>query len=564
MSHNRTTAKTQFEPTFAPSHGKEGDPEVFREIFATGDTRSIFQFESKGMREYLQKMRPSEFNDIVAMNALYRPGPMKLIPDYIARKHGEEEVRYLGDSIHDRVKGDVAGVLDETYGIMVFQEQVMKVAQILAGFTLGQADILRRACGKKKRKLLMKQQQKFVQGCVQEGYGREVGEEVFELIEEFADYAFNKSHAAAYSAIAYASAYLKCHYPTSFFAAAVEHEGDEEDRAKLILNAEQEDVKVLPPSINDSWAPFTPEPEKSAVRFGLGGIKHVGSEADSIIEEREQNGRYKGLKDLCLRAIPNSQALKNLIMAGALDAFGPSRSTMYEAAESYLDYARKMRDVRRGKRKSKPEKPHPRQVKEWPRKMRFQQEMEVAGIFTVTYPLDAYEPFLEHLDRADFYRNGRNGRQHYRLFCGTITNVNEATTRNDNPMWWVTFLGQNEAHELPMFEWKHKRFGAFLEKGETLVFVGKEGTGQYEGSYNIDACYPLDRAMEEWAQVLKLTPVSKKKARRFLAKAQSSEEGPCSIWIEGEGRTVEAGGLSVSLTENLLRDAEKAGLVDVF
>ena len=370
------------------------------------------------------------------------------------------------------------------------------------------------------------------------------------------------------SAIAYASAYLKHYYPTSFFAAAVEHEEDtteEKSRAKLILNAEEEGVSVLAPSINHSEAHFAPDPDpsKKAVRFGLGGIKHVGSEADAIIEEREANGRYKGLKDLCLRAIPNSQALKNLIMTGALDEFGPNRATMYEAAEEYLDYARKMRDLRNGKRKSKPEKPIVREVIEWPEKMRFLQEKEHAGLPTSTRPLESYTPFLEHLDQADFYRQSRKGETHYRLFCGTILTVREATTRNDNPMWWVEFLPETGHVTMPMFEWKHDRFGGFLEEGETLVFVGKEGTGQYEGSYNIEACYPLGRAMEEWAEVLKLTPSSKEKARRFLQLIQEAEEGPCDVWMESKGGTVELEDTSIALDKKTLQEAGRLGQVEV-
>lgn len=477
------------------------DPEVYRKVFAEGKTLGVFQFHSPGMRSYLDEMEPETFTHIVAMVALYRPGPMELIPDFIARMHGDEPVVYLDESIHHEVKDEVADILDDTYGIMVFQEQIMQVAQRLAGFSLGQADILRRAVGKKKKKLLMEQKEKFVSGCVEEGHGEALGEKIFDLIEEFADYGFNKSHAAAYAAIAYQQAYFKAHHPTAFFAASLRTEDKEDDQVALISDAEAHGVEVLPPSVNESGPGFTAVEGKRQIRFGLGTMKHVGQEAGRIIEVREEGGPFASYEAFVLRAIPNKSALRSLIKAGALDEFEMSRRAMFEAMDPLLDYARKLRDFRRGDRKSRPEKPVITDQPEWPAKMRFEQERDVAGIYTSGHPIDRFPELVDALGGLS-YRGARAGQGDgglveatFRVHCGSILDVEEAETRRGTPMWWVRYVTPEGLHEEPLFWNRRQKITGFpeaengsLDKASSEAFPSE---GPLSGASSLEMDVPV-------------------------------------------------------------------------
>jgi DNA polymerase-3 subunit alpha len=473
------------------------DPSVYRDIFAEGLTLGIFQFESPGMRQWLKKLKPTELNDLIAMNSLYRPGPMKLIPDYIRRKYGKEKVEYFHPDVED--------ILAPTYGIMVYQEQVMQVLQRMAGFSMGKADITRRAIGKKKEKLLDEQKKDFVKGCRDNGISEDKANEVFGLIEEFAGYGFNKSHAAAYSAIAYQTGWLKKHYPVAFYSAAIEAETKDEERAALIQEAKRMGITMRPPSVNKSQHTFAPDPDDSAIRFGLQRIKQVGKQSEVIITEREQGGEYRSFFDLCERALPNAGALKSLILAGACDDFGLPRSIMYEKAGQVMKYARKLRDYHAGDRKSKPERfeliEDGETGFEWPDHMKYAQEKEVAGTYTSGHPLDPYDEIVDTLDGFEATANTRRGQQHYVLTPAVIESVKEAETKAGNPMWWVTYSDGIRQSEEPVFQWDYKKMQAHLKDGARLALIRKEGQGEYAGSYNITAAIPLDRVMEEWAEV---------------------------------------------------------------
>lgn len=464
------------------------DPTVYEEVFAAGDTTGIFQFGSDGMQEVLQEMKPSEFGHIVAMNALYRPGPMDLLPKYIDRMHGEEEVVYLAESVHDQVKGDVGDVLEDTHGIMVFQEQVMQVCRRLAGFSLEEADLMRRAISKKKEALLMEQRKKFVQGCVDEGYDRSLGETIFELIEGFADYAFCRAHATAYAAIAYQQAYFKAHHPTAFFTAALRTEDNEDKQVDLIHNAEANGIEVLPPSVNESGQQFTATEGEEEICFGLSTIKNVGKEAQKIIGERESGGPYESFMDLCTRAIPNLRAVKSLIKAGAMDCFGLSRKAMYEKKDAVLTYARKMRDYRTGDRVTEPEAPDVEDKPEWPAKMRFQQERDVAGIYTSGRPTDRFPELVELYDGEEYRReHPRYGAAKYEVRCGSILSATEATTRNGDPMWWVRYMTDDGIFEEPVFKWRYDDIRDSLEKDVAAVIVSRaDARGEYAGMYSVE------------------------------------------------------------------------------
>ena len=311
-----------------------GDEETFA-LLQKGDTTGVFQLESGGMRRYLKELKPNVFEDIIAMVALYRPGPMDLIPDYIARKFGRQRIEY----IHPKLEP----ILKNTYGVGVYQEQMMQIARDLAGFTLAQADTLRKAIGKKIKSLLDEQQEMLISGMVANGIDEKTAHAIWELFPPFARYGFNRSHAACYAQVAYQTAYLKTHYPTEFMAALLNAEAKNIDRLSLLIDeADDHGIKVLPPSINESGPVFSVASDNT-IRFGLAAIKNVGSNVVAhIIEERNAGGEFTSLENFMERVIGrefNKKSLESLTKAGALDSLG-ERNRILENMDTLLHYAR--------------------------------------------------------------------------------------------------------------------------------------------------------------------------------------------------------------------------------
>ncbi|MFK2930772.1 DNA polymerase III subunit alpha [Dyella agri] len=315
------------------------DAYTYAEVFAKAKTVAIFQFESSGMQRMLKDAKPDRFDDLIALGALYRPGPMDLIPNFVARKHGREEVIYPDPRVEP--------VLKETYGIMVYQEQVMQMAQIVGGYTLGGADLLRRAMGKKKIEEMAKERAKFREGAAKDGLSSSKSDEIFDLMEKFAGYGFNKSHAAAYALVSYQTAWLKAHYPAEFMAATISSDMDNTDKAVTFIDESKAiGLTVLPPDVNASDFMFVAV-EPKVIRYGLGAIKGVGQGAcESIVAERQRGGTYKDLADFCRRVDPtklNRRVLEALILSGSLDALAPNRASLMlqlpdaiKAAEQHL------------------------------------------------------------------------------------------------------------------------------------------------------------------------------------------------------------------------------------
>ena len=313
------------------------DQKVF-DVFAKGDTTGIFQFESAGMRRYLQELVPNNFEDIIVMVSLYRPGPMLYIPTYIKRKHGREKVKYPHESL--------AKILELTQGIAVYQEQIMQIVQAFAGFSLGEADILRRAMGKKIKELMDEQKGKFIEAAVKLGHSEKLASYIFtDIIEPFAGYGFNKSHAACYSMIAYQTAYLKAYYPTEFLTALMVSDEDDSDRIVLEINeARSKNIQVLVPDVNESRRHFT-YIDRTKIRFGLKAIKGVGEgPIDTIMRTREEGGPFVSLEDLVKRTgsdVINKKTLDALIKSGALDTLG-ERGHMLANMERMAGYLREV------------------------------------------------------------------------------------------------------------------------------------------------------------------------------------------------------------------------------
>ncbi len=439
------------------NHGVEIDPlKLDMEDPATlamlgrGQTVGVFQFESGGMQDYLRKLQPSGLEDLIAMNALYRPGPMANIPDYIARKRGHQKPDYYHK--------DLEPILRETYGVIVYQEQVMQLAQVLAGFTLGGADLLRRAMGKKDEKKMKELKPKFVGGAKERGYDPAMAEKLWDILIPFSSYAFNKSHSAAYALVGYQTAWLKANYPAEFMAANMNSEMQDTARLVVLLNeCRQIGVDVQFPDINRSNAHFRAENGK--IVYGLAGVKNVGlSAVEKLVEEREQNGPFRSLFDLCRRVdgqVLNRRALESLILAGALpDDLPGNRAQQFAAVETALAWAAGLQadrelgqvslfggfggdatdeDQDEGTGLGTDEPPLP-DVDPWPYHEMLEKEKEVLGLYLSGHPLEPYRAELEGFatspldpERLKMIASGSNV-----ILGGMITRLKQRISNKDN------------------------------------------------------------------------------------------------------------------------------------
>ncbi len=382
------------------------DDEKTYQILCHGDTTGVFQLESGGITEVTKRLRPNCFDDLVAILALYRPGPLDagMVDKYIQRKHGREPVEYLHPSMKD--------ILADTYGIIVYQEQIMQLARTLAGYTLGDADLLRRAMGKKKPEEMAKQEKLFVDGAVKKGINEKLAKEIFSQMETFARYGFNRSHSAAYAMISFQTAYLKAHYPVEFMAALMSHEMADSDKTLKNLNdCREQGVEVLPPHVNLSTAGFSVDKDK--IRFGLEAVKGIGEKAVShMIEVRNASGPFADLEDFLSRVDPqmvNRRVLESLITCGAFDHSGVTRREMYERLEELMKAAQQLhRDKSTnqiglfGGAGAKQEVPRRRlNLPEWPINKRLSYEKEALGFYISGHPLEKYRREIKKLGLAN-------------------------------------------------------------------------------------------------------------------------------------------------------------------
>ena len=374
------------------------DPKTF-DLFGEGETVGIFQFESSGMRDSLRRLKPQNIGDLIAMNALYRPGPMKMIPDFIDRRHGRTNIEYL----HPKLEP----ILRETYGVMVYQEQVMRVASDLAGFSMGKADELRSAMGKKIIHLMDKLSVEFKQGAVKNNIPVKTADDIYELMKKFAEYGFNKSHAAGYSVVAYQTAYLKAHYPAEFMAASLTSEMNDTNKIVILIEESKRlGIDVLAPDVNESHIGFTVVGNN--VRFGLNAIKNVGKNAiKSIIKARKKQGKFKTIFDLCehvdLRLV-NKKVLESLIQAGALDSLEGHRAQLMAAVDIATQYSqRKAIQLANGQSsifEAAPEQvqfslPPIPETTRWTEKEQLTREKDVLGFYFSGHPLSRYKLELQ-------------------------------------------------------------------------------------------------------------------------------------------------------------------------
>ncbi len=410
------------------------------QIFSKGYTSGVFQFESPGMKDILRRYEPDRLTDLIALNALYRPGPMKMIDDYIDRKHGRKSVSYD--------LPELKRVLEETFGVIVYQEQVMQISNIVAGYSLGEADILRRAMGKKKQEEMDAQRVRFLKGAAEKSIHPKKAEKVFEQMAEFAKYGFNKSHSAAYAYLAYITAYLKAHYPVEFMSALLTSEtGNTAKVVKYINECRDMGIKVLPPDINHSDFNFTPAGD--AIRFGLGAIKSVGANAvESIVKARNEHGPSKTLLEFCERvdlSSINRRMIESFIKCGAMDSLDGTRGQLMAIIDRCVESGqRASRDRESGQVglfaemfAAEPAAIPLPDVPDWTAKEKLAGEKETIGFYVTGHPLDEFREKVQDLGTHDSSKLEGLERNNEVALCGVITNVQRK--RNKEGKLWAAF-----------------------------------------------------------------------------------------------------------------------------
>ena len=461
------------------------DPATY-ELFQHGDTIGIFQYESDGMQKYMKELKPTSFEDLIAMNALYRPGPLAYIPDFIARKHGRQAITYDLPAME--------GYLKETYGITVYQEQVMLLSQKLANFTKGQADVLRKAMGKKQKAVLDKMFPKFMEGCEKNGHAKDICEKIWKDWEAFASYAFNKSHSTCYAYVAFQTAYLKANYPAEFMAAVLSNNKDNiTDLTKFLRECKRMGVPVLGPDINESVSDFTVN-KQGQIRFGMSALKGVGEgPVEDILAEREKNGPYATVFDFVKRLntkAANKKVLESLVLGGGLDCFEDIDRTQYFApsdkfdsfAEHILRFGADYQQREASAAMSlfgdisafNIEDPSPPKCQPWSLIEKLEREKEVTGIYISGHPLDDYRLEVESFTTCTLEELEEKKGQPVKI-AGIVSSASHRISKKGTGWGIFTIQDFNSAIEFPLFSDDYMKFKGFFEQGN-CVFI----TGNYE------------------------------------------------------------------------------------
>jgi len=463
------------------------DAETY-ELFSRGDTVGIFQFESDGMQKYLQDLKPNRLDDLIAMNALYRPGPMEYITNYVNRKHGREPITYAYPAMEK--------YLSDTYGITVYQEQVMLLSQTLAGFSKGQADTLRKAMGKKQIEVMNKLKDAFEKGCVENGYELEIVKKIWNDWEAFAQYAFNKSHSTCYAYLAYQTGYLKAHYPAEFLASVLTHNLSDIEKVTFFLDeCKRSGIQVLGPDVNESQWNFS-VPKDNVIRFGLGAVKGLGeAPVEAIVNEREENGPYRSIFDFIKRvSLKNisKRVLEALAMSGAFDCFPEIHRAVFFAldgevpfTEKLIRYANNLNEAENAGQHSlfddpglaidqqittDPEIPR---VTPWSSIEQLKKEKEIAGFYLSGHPLNDFKIEIDNfcnISIPTLKQDLRPLKGRELKFAGIVSAVSHRTTKTGNPMGSFNIEGYDDTIQIVLFSEDYLKFRYFLTEG-TLLYI---------------------------------------------------------------------------------------------
>jgi len=466
-------------------------------LLGRGDTKGVFQLESEGMRALLARIKPSRFEDLIDILALYRPGPLGsgMVETYIRRRNGEEAVEFLHPALEP--------ILKETYGVILYQEQVMRIANVLAGFSMTEADHLRKAMGKKRAEIVADNRERFIEGAVKNGVPRDIAEKIYEQMAYFAGYGFNKSHSAAYAVVAYRTAYLKANFPLHFMAALLTSEiGKQEKVAEYVLDCRQMKIRLLPPDINRSYADFRVEGD--GVRYGLAAIKGVGVKAvEEIVRAREEGGKFRSLYDLCERVdlrVVGRSVLEALVKAGAMDSFG-NRAALLEAIPDAIELAHiAQRDAKCGQMslfgavKQQTEPPLPTVAP--PSKLEMlAMEKDVLGFYLSSHPLERYQKTLSHYSTATCQQVRQQSQHGKQVTVGCIIEEVQRRRSKRGDTYFILKLadltGAINATVFPKTAAKHKDI---LRKDAIVFVVGSVDTTREEPSLLVEQIIPIEEA----------------------------------------------------------------------
>ncbi|MCB9963864.1 MAG: DNA polymerase III subunit alpha [Rhodospirillales bacterium] len=519
------------------------------DLMARGNTVGVFQLESAGMRDAIRRMVPDRFEDIIALVSLYRPGPMDNIPTYCDRKAGKEEPDYMHPLLQP--------YLEETYGIMIYQEQVMQAAQALSGYSLGSADLLRRAMGKKIKEEMDKQRALFIEGAEQHNQvPREKSEEIFEQINKFAGYGFNKSHAAAYALIAYWTAYLKANYPVEFMAASMTLDSGNTDKLSVFKqDLDKQGIALLSPDVNCSWAEFTVE--NQAVRYALAALKGVGEGAmDILVAERDQNGVFKTLDDFAARCDPkslNRRQLEHMAAAGAFESINKNRAQVHHAAEMILRHAAKLLQEKEsgqvslfgGESGGAEDLPPLPQVRDWTPLERLEKEFEAVGFFLSAHPLDTKAEQLERLkiktcaQVEDMLQNQPGVGV---KMAGVLLKKMERVSQKGNKYAFLQLSDSSGVYEVTLFSETLAAARSFLEPGEALLLNVAAESREDQIRLTAQSVQKLNETLEKRTDEIHVGVSSAAPVRKLKEFLEAEGRGATQISLHvplGDGRAAE-------------------------
>jgi DNA polymerase-3 subunit alpha len=547
-------------------------------LIAKGDTVGVFQLESGGMRKLLTQLRPTTFEDVIAVLALFRPGPLDsgMVEQFIKRKHGKEPIKYLHAALEP--------ILRDTYGVIVYQEQVMQIAQALAGYSLGDADNLRRAMGKKKREEMEREKERFISGATERGLAEKLASEIFQQMETFAAYGFNKSHSAAYALVSYQTAYLKAHFPEEFMAGLLTLEMSDTDKTyKNIAECRERGIHILPPSVNESREDFTVsmagEGERRSIRFGLGAVRGVGSKAVEAIIAALAEGPFTSLGDFCKRALGpqvNKRVIESLIKCGAFDFTGEPRRRLLEGLERVCQWAAPV---------SRPEctnqmglfapgslpvrvaaPPALPEVPEWEQKERLRAERETIGFFITGHPLDKYERDLKRVANTTTAQLRSRTHQESVSVVGVIHTLKLKNSRKGDR--YAAFNLEDRVGVVEVIAWPetYRRCEAAIHGDEPVVVTGSAEISEERCQIIADTVSPLVEARERGAKQVHFALHSESvgpESLQLLRNTLSQHRGSCNAFLHlllpNRTETVIAlpADLKVAPTERMVEDVER-------
>ncbi len=542
------------------------DPKTL-ELFCNGQTVAVFQFESSGMTDYLRKLKPTSIHDLVAMNALYRPGPMENIPDFIDCKHGRKKIEY----IHPKLEP----ILKETYGVIVYQEQVIKIASEIGGLSLAQADLLRRAMGKKDKELMAKQKKQFFEGAVKKGIDRKAAGDIFDLIEKFASYGFNKSHSVAYSVLAYQTAYLKAQYPAEYMAATLTSEIANTDKIVVLIDdCRKLGIRVLPPDVNEGNVTFVVK--SRAIRFGLSAIKNVGVGAvEAIVRTRDEKGPFTDIFDFSARVdlhLVNKKTLEGLIQAGAFDSLHENRAQLFESAEKAVGHGQSVQE-HSGKGQSnlfetstakvdlRPSLPA---TEPWKETEILAREKSVLGFYLSGHPLEKYREEIEAFANVQLgSASGIKPNSTLRA-CGIVSNLKRKIDKRGNTMAFVTLEDFTGKADCIVFSDPYQKFAKILVPESMVMVIGRGESAGDLLKILVNEVVPMENVRERYTKSISLSvnlDVVSEETVQQLRIIMERHRGKCHCYFNLTGGGLTKNSLYLARNLSVEPSAQFIGLV---